>query len=243
MANASKDQVMAYLCGLVNECGPSPTIAQAAAYARSYQSVVTPADAIMALGVQDWDGVMKAYGRYIATGGKPALDNTGSANNTDNAEGGKKSEPSPPVRVGKRRHKPYDDEEILAVLKQMYVALDGQCTQAKVNAYAKEHHTPTYPAFAKRFGPSKNWAAIVDGIEHAEPTEHDGPAKQSEPIKQEPTMVVKPAEQHPAQDGTKTEVVKEPPTSTEETSFKVTIGLKISVPGLLEPISMEITIK
>lgn len=172
MASITKEQVVEYLRGLINAYGPSPSITEAAMYARSSSSSVGPADAIYIFGANGWDGVMAKYYSYLASIEPPAP-KPKPAPVTAVLKSPPKEEPKPkvvpledfmPTELGDRLEsiRYYPRERCLEILLDMYVAFKGHFTAQKVRDYSKRNPVPPYAVLYNYFGPPKDWAEVVE---------------------------------------------------------------------------------
>ena len=148
MANVTKKQAADYIRGLVKACGPSPSIIDATNYTRSTKSSTTPADAIRAFGANDWNGVMTAYGRYLAAN-----------KDSDKESSPEQSSEKEDVPI---RHGHYTREYLLRVIKDLYDEFDGYITVQKIRERAKRVPTPSYTVLSEQFGPPRYWAQLVE---------------------------------------------------------------------------------
>ena len=64
----TREQVMAYMCGLVAMYGQNPTQAQARSYSQSNHKLIFPKNVISALGASSWEEAVAIYEAYALTG-------------------------------------------------------------------------------------------------------------------------------------------------------------------------------
>ena len=174
MANVTKEQVVEYLRGLINAYGPSPSITEAAMYARSSSSPVGPADAIYVFGANGWDGVMAKYYGYLANIQPPKAPEPKPriASPTPKIAPKETSKPKavvtledfistePGDRLESIRY--YSRERCLEILADMYVAFKGHFSAKKVYDYSKRNPVPPYAVLYNYFGPPREWAEIIE---------------------------------------------------------------------------------
>jgi hypothetical protein len=141
--DGDKDQVMAFLCGLVCECGDNPSFEQAKAYSRRFSSLINPNMAVEILGVKSWNEVLNAYDRYIS----------------GHALG---------IKGGKRRKKGLGDssrrysyDELVEILSGLYDEFGGEMSESLLSERAHRIQTPAYATFVKYLGPMKHWPKII----------------------------------------------------------------------------------
>ena len=241
----SRDQVMAYLCGLTLECGRSPTQAQARSYSQSNHSLVFPKNAIEVLGASNWEEVLAIYEADTMISGslkEQVLKKTESpkAESQDSASPQKKKpellkeEPLKTKSAHKSTGKRYTDEELLAILTEIWHEMDGKISQSKIAKRAKLKPTPSWMTLIKRFGSPKTWG---EQIAAPKKTDEKLPAKLADLVTdEEPSTVEEPlavVESSPTVDTSTTD-------KPLETSAKLEV--KIKVPGI-EPITLEFTVK
>ena len=135
----SRDQVMAYLCGLTCDCGDNPTLEEAKAYSRRSSSLIDPSSAVEILGVRNWNDVLRAYKRYIS--GKSL---GVSSRNLDRNYG----------------HR-YTYDELVNILRELYDEFGGQMSQQMLYERAQQARTPAYTTFVRFLGPMKYWPQII----------------------------------------------------------------------------------
>ena len=149
----SRDQVMAYLCGLTCECGDKPTLEEAKAYSRRFSSLIDPILAVKILGVRSWDDVLKVYHRYIS--GK----SLGISNN-------------PFYKQNRGSSHRYSHDELIKILKELYEEFGGEMSEQLIYERSKRKPTPSYATFNRFFGPMKNWPQVISEAEKGNTPRH-----------------------------------------------------------------------
>lgn len=152
MASISKDMIFAYLSGLVAECGPSPSITDAASYSARANSLVKPGDVIYGLKASNWSDALDIYNRYLATGSASL--------NAPVAMTAQDGSASDFETVTKRKPR-YTREDLLLLLEEMYEEFGGQFTVKQFKERAKIKPTPAFETIRRYFGPMRSWPAAI----------------------------------------------------------------------------------
>ena len=152
MASISKDMIFAYLSGLVAECGPSPSITDAASYSVRANSLVKPGDVIYGLKANNWNDAMDTYNRYLATG---------SASLNVPVVMAVQDESVSDLKTVTKRKPRYTREDLLLLLEEMYEEFGGQFTVKQFKERAKIKPTPAFETIRRYFGPMRSWPAAI----------------------------------------------------------------------------------
>lgn len=143
----------------------------------------------------------------------------------------------PPKRKGLGKGVRYTYEEVLAILNQLWKEFDGKVTQLKVSERARHQPTPAWTTLTKTLGPPSRWAELIAQARAETPEV----VETSEIIKAPEAELSEP---EPPKAEPPEPTVPEPSSSEpKQETRQVLMELKISVPGMPEPVTLEFAIK